>query len=653
MAANRAASILFKSFHRPAAAALGALRRHRIFLILLASTLLLTGCVLSAMFQSLAGGVVAVVAALVLAACGSGGGGGGGGSSTTSDDTIVWPATVDVGQLTAATGFIVTTSNNGVETSSAGFGKAVAAGDVTGDGIDDLVIGAPFYNAVISSSNNYNSGVAFVLFGDADIGSRFFSDQSAANLNISLTVPGHGVRLFGAYSDINAGAAVAVGDLNGDSVADVIVGVPETANTYYGRAFVVFGSSDTETDFRLGDTLLRMGGEGIGSDYLDTGGAEGFEVTNTYSFGDGGNLEAALGSSLAVLDINGDSVDDVAIGAPLTTSYSYSTKLLPRVGLVFGQSDGNFALSTGVLDLDGAASGDGLVLGGGFSDTCYGPFAFAANSLFGDSLAGGRVDSGVREDLIIGMGSGTGCETGSSVFYPSVTVVPGNTDANLSANFSDFSDYDSPGFENGFSVFVDCNSEIKEVTALGDVNGDSIGDFAITEALGETSTGYNGKVHVIFGKSDLANSSDIDLTSGAIPAGAGFTVITGYNEKPVAVLSGVDLNKDGVNDIIIANRWGGAGQEGSFVPYEKLAYVIFGGADVGAGGSIDMSQTTLNGSNGFVVETAGTISSQQITDVSLATADLNGDGTKDLIVGVPFSADYNDGAVYVIFGRTQ
>jgi hypothetical protein len=65
--------------------------------MLLASMSLLTGCMLSAVFQPVTGGAVAVVAALVLAACSSSGGGGGGGETTTTDDTsIVWPATVDV-----------------------------------------------------------------------------------------------------------------------------------------------------------------------------------------------------------------------------------------------------------------------------------------------------------------------------------------------------------------------------------------------------------------------------------------------------------------------------------------------------------------------------------------------------------------------------
>jgi hypothetical protein len=79
---------------------------------------------------------------------------------------------------------------------------------------------------------------------------------------------------------------------------------------------------------------------------------------------------------------------------------------------------------------------------------------------------------------------------------------------------------------------------------------------------------------------------------------------------------------------------------------------VFGGTNIGAGGSIDL--TTLDGTNGFVINgiNQGSDLSRSVTSVS----DINGDGIADLIISTPYADPNgiaNAGFTYVVFGGTN
>lgn len=108
------------------------------------------------------------------------------------------------------------------------YGQSVAsAGDVNNDGYDDVLVGAPWY----SQGENYE-GKAFLYYG------------SPAGLKAA---PVHTVESN--QADAHLGYSVAsAGDVNGDGIADMIVGISwyDGGQGNEGRAVVFYGQQDTD-----------------------------------------------------------------------------------------------------------------------------------------------------------------------------------------------------------------------------------------------------------------------------------------------------------------------------------------------------------------------------------------------------------------------
>ena len=210
--------------------------------------------------------------------------------------------------------------------------SVAAAGDVNGDGLDDLLI-ADVHEPERSSL----PGEAYVIFGGAA------EDVDLADLG------DRGFRIRGAAPyDIKAGGIAGAGDVNGDGYDDVLVGS-------FGSSYVVLGRSTATADVELaaigdrgfridhaGDWSERVAGAGDvngdgyddvlvepragnnareGSSYVVFGGstanvdlaalgARGFRVDGAEDFDNSGASVAGAG------DVNGDGLDDVLIGAP-------------------------------------------------------------------------------------------------------------------------------------------------------------------------------------------------------------------------------------------------------------------------------------------------------------------------------------------------
>jgi hypothetical protein len=216
------------------------------------------------------------------------------------------------------------------------FGGALdSAGDVDGDGYDDIVVGAPNYEGV-APSDEAGEGAAYVYLGG----------ESGPALTPAWKAEG----------DLQAakfGAAVAgAGYVNGDEYADVIVGMPGFTNGDFinaGAAFVYFGSEDglnpaygwldygNQAGSQFGLEVNAAGdvnGDGYGDVlvgqpyydndiYLDAGAVylylgNQFSLSNVHAWSYiGYRGDDRLGTSAASAgDLNNDGCDDIAIGAP-------------------------------------------------------------------------------------------------------------------------------------------------------------------------------------------------------------------------------------------------------------------------------------------------------------------------------------------------
>ena len=167
------------------------------------------------------------------------------------------------------------------------FGHSVAGvGDVNGDGRDDIAIGAPEAKA----SKLYREGEVYVLFSD---------DEPPGTLDAALLVDeGRGLRIRGEGQLYGlAGLTLAgTGDLNGDGLGEILIAAPDAdigGRSSAGRVYVVFGRSEG------GDVELSEIAQGIG----------GFVI-------DGEAEDARTGVSAAVIgDFDGDRIVDLAVGS--------------------------------------------------------------------------------------------------------------------------------------------------------------------------------------------------------------------------------------------------------------------------------------------------------------------------------------------------
>ena len=409
------------------------------------------------------------------------------------------------------------------------FGWSVACADLNNDGYDDIIVGSSYYREGGEPPHWYLGRVQ-VYYGSSWGPSWGWERDGDGSI---------------AWGVDNFGYSLATGDINGDGIDDLVVGEP-----YYG-----------ETEGVKGKVSLFLGNEnGLDWDPIWTA--------------IGGSYDSCFGISVACANVNNDDYDDVIIGAKNWDS---------NKGKAYMYLGGNY---------------DGIPLPGEASWSVSGE---SAGDYFGNSVAcAGDVNSDGYEDVIIGA-------YGFSSAKGKVYLYAGNS-GGLSGTAVWTASGDSLNDWFGYSV-----------SSAGDVNGDGLKDVLIG-AYGYSS--FQGQVKLYLGN----EGSYLQPTAWS-KSGEETDDYYGLAITPLG-----DIDGDNYDDIMIGAPnydWG----KGKVYKYAGNGYGLAEDADWTA------SWSSIGEENGMKSEFG----------YSVLLADVNGDGFDDAIIGAP-KYDLERGKVYVVLG---
>ncbi len=375
-------------------------------------------------------------------------------STTALSFRTVANANVSLATITGGTGGFAI---NGEVASDYSGGSVSTAGDVNGDGLADLIVGAKD-----NDTGGSNIGRSYVVFGKA----------SGSVVSLATVAAGTGgFAINGEVADDNSGWQVSTaGDVNGDGLADLIVGAIDNDETAASAAksYVVFGKSGTAA-INLSSVAAGTGGFAIKG-----------ETAGDY----GGYSVSTAG------DVNGDGLADLIVGSPSSDAVAANAG---RSYVVFGKS------ATTTVNLSD------IVLGtGGFAIN-----GEAANDFSGCSVSSaGDVNGDGLTDLIVGAyhNDTSGSNAGRSYIVFGKTNGAAVNLATIAAGTGGFAiNGKAAGDESGLSV-----------SAAGDVNGDGLADLIVGAPYSGIASSQAGQSYVVFGKSSgtAVNLSDVATGTG-------------------------------------------------------------------------------------------------------------------------------------------
>ncbi|MCG8603919.1 hypothetical protein MJD09_02840, partial [bacterium] len=408
------------------------------------------------------------------------------------------------------------------------FDQSMAFGDISGDGFEDLIIGAP--GAV-------PSGKVYVIYGRSDLNAKMGEIVIDPE-----SYEGAKTVISGILQDESFGQSVASGDLNNDGMDDIIIGAPRDVRS----------SADTTL------TYLIYGNSTLPNEVLDLR----TEASSTFTKLVTRGIQR-VGWSLASGDVDSNGFDDVIVGAPFADADNG-----PGSGIVFvlyPQRDLS-RLDTGEIDLRNGVLGDyhitqiigeavddraGWAVTAGQVDgrdgdevifskldlksngrvyVCGESFFFPSNiatnvrqasnaqhilkgengSKFGLALSVRSIDEDSdRQDIIVGAPSaeGSGGESGETYIFTRMNLksTPDSvlvTDATLTINGS------NPRDKFGWSV------------AAGDIDNDGLEDLIVGAPQADGANGLdNAGAAYVFWDTTLGLPATVDANSASVVVG--------------------------------------------------------------------------------------------------------------------------------------
>ncbi|MCC6350179.1 MAG: FG-GAP repeat protein [Candidatus Eisenbacteria bacterium] len=470
------------------------------------------------------------------------------------------------------------------------------AGDVNGDGFADMAMFWP------------NNGNLRLYFG------------SAAGLSMSgfNTLNAH----FPALSlGMSGGPA---GDVNGDGYGDVIFGMPNYGSMFpcgpatgAGLVEVMYGSATGLT---------------ASSNWYGPG---------CFSVGSG----AGLGTSVAGAgDVNADGYDDIIAGAPGADLQFVG--VVGKAYIVYGSASG-LPLINGFSNVGSISSG--TTIAGQHLFGTFGNSVAAAGDVNGDGYADVAVgspyddnygtDSGLAS-IFRGTSAGVDTATANRLWWDS-SGVPGamfgvsldpagdvNGDSHPDLLIGETSRWDllqSAGSVMLIQQTLARPSTYATARTAGDVNGDGLSDVLVGDTYWTNGENLEGRVSVHYG------------AGGAPSTFANWSVTQSAIDNPNLgwSVAGGDVNGDGYEDVIVGcPTWYDFTTGGS---YNNGLLMVFYGHVTGLSASYDWFYFGANGDQ---------------TGLSVATADVNGDGYADILASAHTAAG-NSGLVRVWFGSSS